>query len=126
MDVYPTMLIRRFLEACSQQHLSLHQTQELMGSINNFYQLGIFTRFFKHSGNKMLSKFGTNKYILILVPEQSKKDVLVICITAEDTLQGLPILSRISFPPLSAITLCLQHLLAPASVYQLDPGRGDD
>jgi hypothetical protein len=97
-------ITRRCMDVRSQHHISLLQTQQLMGTVNDFSQLCRFTKFFRHSGNRLLSQFGTNENILIPVPDQLKKDILVICNAAQSTLQGLPIASRKSFPPLSAIT----------------------
>ena len=39
-----------------------------------------------------------------MVPEEMKRDISVICRAAQDALNGLPISSRKSFPPLSALT----------------------
>ena len=68
-------ITRRCMDVRSQHHISLLQTQQLMGTVNDFSQLCRFTKFFRHSGNRLLSQFGTNENILIPVPDQLKKEI---------------------------------------------------
>ena len=97
-------LIRRCLDTCKLQLISLKQTQELMGSVNDFGQMNKFVRFFKHEGNKLLSVFKNNENILVQVPDKLKKSLMVVCNAAESAKSGLPICSRREFPNLSALT----------------------
>ena len=94
---------RRCLEACSRSHMSLHQTQELMGTINDLAQMNRFLKFFKSSGNVMLSKFRNDENILLMTPEETKMDWKVVGRAAKSSFEGLPIASRRSKPPLSAL-----------------------
>ena len=96
-------VIRRCHEACSRSHLSLQQTQELMGTVNDLAQMNRFLRFFKSSGNALLSRFKNNENILLLTPEETKEDWRVIGRAAESATGGLPIASRKNFPPMSAL-----------------------
>ena len=95
---------RRCLDACKNSHVSLKQMQELMGSVNDFTQMNRFLRFYKSSGNNLLSQFNGNENILLPMQDNVKKDLLVICTAADSSLRGLPIAERRSLPPLSALT----------------------
>ena len=97
-------LVRRCLDTCKLYQISLKQTQELMGSVNDFGQMNKFIRFFKHEGNRLLSKFGNNAEILLPIPAKLKSSLLVVCKAVESARQGLPIASRREFPSLAALT----------------------
>jgi hypothetical protein len=96
-------LIRRCLNVISSSHISLKQTQEVMGSVNDFCQLNKFLKFFKSKGNSLLSAFNLNENILLPVPEELKKDLLIICKSAESAVTGLPIPDRKALPPMSTL-----------------------
>jgi len=97
-------IVRRCAEASAASHLSLQQTQKLMGTINDFSQMNRFMKFFKSEGNSLLAKFANNENLLLPVTEKLKKDLLVISNAAVSALHGIPIADRKSFPPLSALT----------------------
>jgi hypothetical protein len=87
-------IIKRCAEAASSSHLSLLQSQKLMGTVNDFCQMNRFLKFFKSEGNSLLQKFGNNENILIPTPEKLKKDLKVISNAALSALHGLPIADR--------------------------------
>jgi hypothetical protein len=97
-------IIRRCMDTCKMSHISLKQTQELMGSINDFGQMNKFLKFFKYEGNRLLSKFGKDENILLPIPDKMKQSVMVVCNAAESAKKGLPICSRRQFPSLAALT----------------------
>jgi len=94
---------RRCMDVMAASHVTLLQTQKLMGSINDFSQMCRFIKFYKHSGNSLLAKFGNNRNILIPVPEELKSDLLVICKAAETAKSGIPLADRKCLPPLSTL-----------------------
>ena len=94
---------RRCLEAMSADHMDLLQTQKLMGSINDFSQMCKFLKFYRNSGNNLLSQFSNNGNILLPVPAELKKDLLVVCKAAETAKTGLPIADRKCLPPMSTL-----------------------
>ena len=96
-------IVKRCLEGSSKSHMSLLQTQKLMGSINDLCQLNRFLRFYKTSGNSMISKFNNNENILLMTPEATKNGWRIVGRAALSALEGIPIASRRSFPPLSAL-----------------------
>ena len=96
-------LKKRCLECCASSHMDLLQTQKLMGSINDYCQLNGFLRFYKTEGNKFISSLKNNENLLLMVPENMKKDMMIICRAVHDSEHGLPIAGRKNFPPLSAI-----------------------
>ena len=49
-----------------------------MGSVNDLAQMCPLLKFYKRSGNDLIRKFGGNENILIMVPEELKKDLAVI------------------------------------------------
>ena len=86
-------------------HTNLERTQQLMGSVNDLAQMCPLLKFYKRSGNDLIRKFGGNENILIMVPEELKKDLAVIAKVAESSKLGLPIAGRASYPPLAAIVV---------------------
>jgi hypothetical protein len=67
----------RCIQFCGSMHVDLNQTQKVMGSVNDLGQMCPFLKFYKGSGNNLLSRFGTNENILLPVPEQVKEDLMV-------------------------------------------------
>ncbi len=96
-------IVRRCLDAINSSHLSLIQTQKLMGSVNDLCQMNKFLKFFRGSGNSLLGKFGNNENILLPVPHSLREDLLVIAKSAISAKSGLPIPSRPCEEPLSAL-----------------------
>ena len=84
-------------------HVDLKQTQRVMGSVNDLAQMCPFLKFYKGSGNNMLSRFGENENILLPVPIQVKEDLMVAARVALTAMSGLPLADRKCAAPLSAL-----------------------
>ncbi len=97
-------IVRRCMEAFHASHLNLQQTQKLMGSINDLAQMNHFLKFYKGTGNNLLGKFSNNSSLLLMVPDEMKRDLLVIAKSALTAIKGLPIPARGCLPPLSTLT----------------------
>ena len=61
-------------------------------------------KFHKREGNVLLTRFGGNENILLVVPQKLKEDLLVIAKVAESTKKGLPIADQVAMPTLAALT----------------------
>ena len=97
-------VIRRCLNAANSGHLDLKQTQQLMGSVNDFCQMCPLLRFHKSTGNGMLAKFNGNENILLPVTRELRDDLLTLAKAAYSSKLGLPIACEIGKPPLSVLT----------------------
>ena len=95
---------KRCLDAARSQHLDLKQVQKLMGSVNDLAQMCPLLKFHKREGNVLLTRFGGNENILLVVPQKLKEDLLVIAKVAESTKKGLPIADQVAMPTLAALT----------------------
>jgi hypothetical protein len=91
------------LSALQKKYTSLREWQKTMGLINNLALMAPFLKFFKFSGNQLLGAFGGNEAILLEIPENVRKDLLVCAKVAVSALAGLPIASRPTPPPLNAV-----------------------
>jgi len=96
-------IVERCVNVQKSSHISLKQTQELMGSINDLGQMCGFLKFYKWSGNNLLSKFKNDENLLLMVPEQLKEDLKVAAKVAITAKSGIPIASRKTLGPLSTL-----------------------
>jgi hypothetical protein len=76
-------LIRRILWAVDEDSLSLKQTQQLLGSLNNLAQMCSFIKPFKALINNFLRSFNLNEQILLSICEQTRRDLLLCTRVAE-------------------------------------------
>ena len=77
-------VVRRCLDAVNASHLSLNQTQKLMGSVNDLAQMCPLMCPHKRSGNTFLAQFGGNENIIKMVPDKMKEDLRVIAKAAAE------------------------------------------
>jgi len=96
-------IMNRCVQFCGSMHVDLNQTQKVMGSVNDLGQMCPFLKFYKGSGNNLLSRFGTNENILLPVPVQVKEDLMVAARVALTAQYGIPIADRKSMSPLSTL-----------------------
>jgi hypothetical protein len=92
------MSCRRAVDADS---LSLKQTQQLLGSLNN--QMCPLIKPFKALMNNFLRSFNSNEQILLSICEQTRGDLLLCARVAETAREGIPIPAQPLKPPLKAI-----------------------
>jgi hypothetical protein len=62
-----------------------------MGSVNNFAQMCVFINPYKYTGNQFLAGFNGDENVSLPVPDQVKKDLLIVANAAETSRRGLPI-----------------------------------
>ena len=96
-------IVRRCLNALRKSHMDLKETQQLMGSVNDIAQLCPTLKFHKGSGNLFLAKFEGRENILLPIPEEMKKDLVVVSKIAISAETGLPIAEEWCKPTLSAL-----------------------
>jgi hypothetical protein len=97
-------LIRRLLWAVDADCLSLKQTQQLLGSMNDLAQMCPFIKPYKALLNGFLKSFGSNEQILLKICDQTRKDLLVCANVADSARKGIPIPVQPMCPSLHAIT----------------------
>ena len=95
-------VIGRCMDAANASHMSLKQTQKLMGSVNDLTQMCPLLCPYKRSGNVFLTQFGGNDNIVKMVPDKVKEDMRLIAKVAEDSKAGLPIAEKPGKPGLAA------------------------
>jgi hypothetical protein len=91
------------LSALRKGYTCLRDWQKTMGLINNLALMAPFLKFFKFSGNQLLGAFGGNENIVLEIPANVRRDLLVCAKVAVSALEGLPIASRPTPPPLNAV-----------------------
>jgi len=98
-------IVIRCLDMVNAKMVDLKQVEKVMGSVNDLAQMASFLRFFKSSGNSFLQSFQGNYDVIKWVPRELKDDLLVAAKVAVSALNGLPICSRPSKPPLSTLQI---------------------
>jgi len=83
--------------------LSLLETQQLLGSLNDVAQMCIFLRGFRHPLQEFLTEFGEDDVSRRHLPQQALADLRVCAAAVSDTVTGLPIPHRPSCPSLNAL-----------------------
>jgi hypothetical protein len=96
-------LVVTILEAVRADYLSLRQVQKLMGEVNDFAQMCTFVKAFKHPANAYLGAFGTDEHLLLPMPAQVVKDMLVCARAVRASKSGLPIPARPGGAPLGTL-----------------------
>jgi hypothetical protein len=84
--------------------LTLLETQQLLGSLNDFAQMCPFMKGFKYSLNKFLASFDVSSHEQKALPEQARADLFVWAAAVSAAGSGLPIPHRPTAPPLTAMT----------------------
>ena len=84
-------------------HVSLKQTQQLAGRLNNLGQMCPFLKGFRRPLNKLLGKFGDNKWILLQVEPDLVAELRVWAAAACSAATWLPIPDETQLPPLGAL-----------------------
>jgi hypothetical protein len=74
--------------------VSLLETQQLLGSLNDVGKMCPFLRGFRHPLQKLLTEFGKDTEIRRELPDQARKDLRVWATAIGDTVKGLPIPHR--------------------------------
>jgi hypothetical protein len=97
-------LIRKLLWAAQAEELSLNQTQQVLGSLNDLAQMCPFMKPYKALANKFLASFNDNGNVLLPMSDIVKADLMVCARIAETARCGLPIPAQPSLPPLTAFT----------------------
>jgi hypothetical protein len=97
-------LIRRLLWAVDADCMSLKQTQQLLGSMNDLAQMCPFIKPYKALMNGFLKTFRSNEQILLKICDQTRKDLLVCANVAETARKGIPIPVHPLNPSQQAIT----------------------
>ncbi len=96
--------IRRCLDIYDKQVVDLKTMEKVMGSVNDLAQMAPFVKFYKNSGNALLTSFEGNYDRLRTVPAIVKQDMLVCAKIARDAMRELPIPARPCPGPLSTLT----------------------
>jgi hypothetical protein len=97
-------LQRKILWAVHASNMSLKQTQQLLGSLNDLSQMCPFIKPFRALANSFLGSFNGNEQALLSLNEQAKSDLMVCARVTETAKLGIPIPSQPAHPPLSALT----------------------
>jgi hypothetical protein len=97
-------LIRKILWAVNADHMSLKQTQQLLGSLNDLSQMCPFIKPFRALTNSFLGKFNANEQVLLSMCHQAKNDLMVCARVAETARTGIPIPSQPQHPTLATLT----------------------
>ncbi len=97
-------LLRKILWAVQASSMSLKQTQQLLGSLNDLSQMCPFIKPFRALTNSFLGSFNGNEQALLSLSEQAKKDLMVCARVTETARLGIPIPSKPAQPPLTALT----------------------
>ncbi len=90
-------------KAIEESHMSLKDMEKLMGSVNDLCQMCPFGKLFRYEGYRLLRSFNNNENILVLTTSLFKQDMKTVMKIAESAVHGIPIASRWSMPPLSAL-----------------------
>ena len=84
-------------------HVSLKQTQQLAGRLNNLGQMCPFLKGFRRPLNKLLAGFGEDDNILLPVSDALAADLRVWAAATHSASHWLPIASGPQLPPLSTL-----------------------
>ena len=123
-------IIRRCKEVAGSVHVDLKQIQRLMGSVNDLGQIFPLVKFYKRSGNALLTQFAGCKNLLMRVPDELRDDLRIIAKIAETARSGLPIAEKPGQPPLSALSFYTDaagasfSMVKGAKVFHDNKGRG--
>ncbi len=96
-------LTRRLLWAVDADYISLKQTQQLLGSLNELAQMCPFIKPYKALMNSFLKSFNSNEQILLKICEQTEKDLLICARVAKSAREGILIPVSPMNPSLQAI-----------------------
>jgi hypothetical protein len=97
-------LIRKILWAVEASSMSLKQTQQLLGSLNDLSQMCPFIKPFRALVNSFLGSFNSDDQVLLSMCSQARKDLMVCARATETARYGIPIPSQPSQPNLVALT----------------------
>jgi hypothetical protein len=97
-------LQRKILWAVHASSMSLKQTQQLLGSLNDLSQMCPFIKPFRALANSFLGSFNGNEQALLSLDEQAKRDLMVCARVTETAKLGIPIPSQPAQPSLTALT----------------------
>lgn len=97
-------VLRRMQGPLLGDSLSLLETQQLLGSLNDIGQMCTFLRGFRHLLQNFLTDFGEDETIRRTLPTQAKSDLRIWAAAIADTVKGLPIPHRPTRPPVGTIT----------------------
>ncbi len=106
-------LIKRINNATSGSPLSLTETQQLMGSLNDFGQMCPLLKVFRLPLVHHLSSYNTDPTCLIPLSSQAVSDLKVWAAVAAEAESNLPILHRPSEPPLNCVVFVSDAAGAP-------------
>jgi hypothetical protein len=96
-------ILRRIQGPLLGDPVSLLETQQLLGSLNDVGQMCPFLRGFRHPLQTFLTEFGEDAEIRKKLPDQARKDLRVWAAAIGDTVKGLPIPHRPTCPSLHAV-----------------------
>jgi hypothetical protein len=97
-------LIRKILWAVKADNMSLKQTQQLLGSLNDLSQMCPFMKPFRALTNNFLGQFNADEQVLLSMSHQAKRDLMVCARVAETARTGIPIPSQPQQPTLATLT----------------------
>jgi hypothetical protein len=98
-----TRILQRIQSPLLGGSLSLLETQQLLGSLNDVGQMCTFLRGFRHPLQDFLTEFGEDDISRRLLPQQAVADLRVWAAAIADCVLGLPIPHRPSSPSLNAL-----------------------
>jgi hypothetical protein len=84
--------------------MSLKQTQQLLGSLNDLSQMCPFVKPFRALTNSFLASFNTDEDKLLSMCSQARKDLMVCARVTQTARVGIPIPSQPTQPTLNALT----------------------
>ncbi len=96
-------LIRKLLRAVQAKELSLNQTQQILGSLNDLAQMCPFVKPFKALANRFLASFNNDESVLLSMGDRVKSDLMVCARVAKTARRGLPIPAQLIMLPLTAL-----------------------
>jgi hypothetical protein len=91
-------LLRKILWAVQASSMSLKQTQQLLGSLNDLSQMCPFIKPFRALTNNFLGSFNGDEQVLLSLSELAKKDLMVCARVTETARLGIPIPSQPAQP----------------------------
>ncbi len=97
-------LTRKILWAAKADSMSLKQTQQLLGSLNDLSQMCPFVKPFRALANSFLASFNTDEDRLLSMCSQARKDLMVCARITQTARVGIPIPSQPTQPTLNALT----------------------
>jgi hypothetical protein len=92
------------LWAAQAKELSLNQTQQILGFLNDLAQMCPFVKPYKTLANKFLASFKSDENVLLSMCDRVKSYLMVCAKIAETARSGLPIPAQPTLATLTALT----------------------